>query len=88
MESHTYAKRFKDAVKVRQRFYLSPFNLLRFLFWLIRNNPSWLFYMLTQFNFIIRFIIGKKEDWLKAQDNKKRVKEILEKDSKDSLVAS
>ena len=44
--------------------------------------------MLTQFNFIIRFIIGKKEDWLKAQDNKKRVKEILEKDSKDSLVAS
>ena len=30
----------------------------------------------------------KKEDWLKAQDNKKRVEEILDKDNNDRLVAS
>lgn len=79
LESHTYEKRFRDAKKVRRSFYLSPTNILIFLFWLLKNNPGWLIYMSTKMTYLIRFVIGKKEDLIKATDNKKRVKEILER---------
>ena len=79
VESHLYNQRFKDAKMVRRSFYTSPANLLVFLFWLLKNNPGWLIYMSTKMPYLVRFIFGKKEDLIKATDNKKRVKEILER---------
>ena len=80
VESHLYNQRFSDAKMVRRSYYSSPTNLLVFLFWLLKNNPGWFFHMSTKVMFFVRFVLGKKEDLLKATDNKKRVQEILEQE--------
>ena len=84
-ETHSYKKRFDDSKKVRRSFFLSPFKLLRFFWWLLRKNPMWLVHMAMNFMYFVQFIVGDKENLIKATDNKKRVKEIVEKNYKTGI---
>jgi len=83
-ETHSYAKRFQDAKQVRRNFFMNPINLFKFLWWLIRYNPIWILHMSLQVKYFVQFVIGAKENLIKAADNKKRVKEIIENTYKKS----
>ena len=45
----------------------------------------WLVHMAMNFMYFVQFIIGDKENLIKATDNKKRVKEIIEKNYKNGI---
>ena len=63
---------------------MNPINLLKFFWWLLRKNPIWILHMSLQVKYFVQFVIGAKENLIKATDNKKRVKEIIENTYKKS----
>ena len=77
-ETHSYAKRFEDAKRVRRSFFINPLNLLKLFWWLLRKNPMWILYMCLQVKYFIKFVFGSKANLIKATDNKERIKDIVE----------
>lgn len=61
LDKYSYEDRRARAVKVKRSFYLSPANMFRILSWILRNNPSWLVYVLRQYRFFIEFVAGFKQ---------------------------